>query len=417
MLDACIVMRPRFSGGSGVAEEIRRKGQPRGILAYAIVATTATTLPVFLLGALEPVLRGALGLRPGTEGLAVGGFFLAGVVGAVWAGRLLHRVRASVLVRAGAAASAGASGAVAGLVHGAVGLAGALVVAGAANGVLQPGVNELLARLVRPGRRGWAFGVKQAAIPCATLIAGLALPLVALRSSWRFAYGGAALLALAMALLGAPGVGRRGEVPHAATPLHVPGVLLVVSAAMALGAGAANALGAFGVASLVHDRVQPATAGYVAALGSFAGLGTRLAMGWVADRHLARPLATVGLMLAVGAVGYAALATGLRALLLAGVVLGYAGGWGWNGLVNFAVSQLWPDHPGQATALVQAGAFAGSVVGPIGFGALVESAGFHAAWVIDGLGALGAAAGMLGAASVLYYHGRGSRRRLGRAGA
>lgn len=363
------------------------------VIVFAIAATTATTLPVFLAGALEPVLVRSIGLRPELEGLAVGSFFLAGVVGAVGVARSLHRVPAGALVRAAAMLSSMASAAVALVVRNPPAFVVALVAAGIANGILQPGVNEILARTVHVGRRGWAFGVKQAAIPAATLLAGLALPLIALRSSWRLAYAAAGLLAFVIAVLGAPKVqgGFSARPPGA---FHPPRALFTVVAAMALGAGSANALGAFGVASLVHDGIPAAIAGYLAALGSAAGLATRLGMGWISDRHLERPLRWVGGMLALGAVGYLGLASGVRPVLLAALLVGYAGGWGWNGLVNFAASRVWPHHTGQATGLVQAGAFAGSVIGPIGFGLVVRTAGFHVAWVVGALAAVLAAAGM-----------------------
>ncbi|ACU54073.1 major facilitator superfamily MFS_1 [Acidimicrobium ferrooxidans DSM 10331] len=388
-------------------------GVPRTglVLPFSIAATTATTLPVFLIGGLEPVLRHAIDLTPSLEGAVVASFFVAGIVGAALAARILHRAAAFRLVRAGAGASAVASAVIAFAVRGPILLAAALVVAGAANGILQPGVNEVLARVVRPGRRGWAFGIKQAAIPTATLLAGLALPLVALRSSWRTAFAATSILAVAIAL-GAKGFasydGSQGA--EARTRFVTPRSLLIVAAAMALGAGTANALGAFGVASLVHDHVQAAIAGYAAAAGSAAGLATRVGMGALADRRLQRPIRAVAVLLAVGVVGYAALATGVRALLLGGLLLGYAGGWGWNGLVNFAVSERWPEHPGQATAIVQASAFAGSVVGPLGFGALVGAVGFHGAWVIDAVGALVACLGMLWASVVLERTGRATGR-------
>ena len=60
-------------------------------------------------------------------------------------------------------------------------------------------------------RQGLSFGVKQAAIPVSTLLAGAAVPTVALTVGWRWAFVAAAvaaLTALALVPAQAPGAGR-----------------------------------------------------------------------------------------------------------------------------------------------------------------------------------------------------------------
>ena len=59
--------------------------------------------------------------------------------------------------------------------------------------------NLTLARSVPASRLGLSFGIKQAAIPIATLLAGAAVPTVALTIGWRWAY----LIGAAVALLAA----------------------------------------------------------------------------------------------------------------------------------------------------------------------------------------------------------------------
>jgi hypothetical protein len=110
---------------------------------------------------------------------------------------------------------------------------------------------------------GLAFGIKQAAIPLATLLAGAAVPVVALTVGWRWAYVMAAGLAV-LVLLGVP----RGGAPHVPTPKPPPGeratlALAVLGAGSGLGAGAANALGIFLVAAAVDRGIDPGTAGLV----------------------------------------------------------------------------------------------------------------------------------------------------------
>lgn len=61
--------------------------------------------------------------------------------------------------------------------------------------------NLTLSRYVPAHRLGLSFGIKQAAIPLATLLAGAAVPAVALTLGWRWAYGIGAVLALAALLI------------------------------------------------------------------------------------------------------------------------------------------------------------------------------------------------------------------------
>ena len=77
--------------------------------------------------------------------------------------------------------------------------------------------NLTLARYVPAHRLGLSFGIKQSAIPLATLLAGAAVPAVALTVGWRWAYVIGAALALARALV-APARQRAGREPHAGRP-------------------------------------------------------------------------------------------------------------------------------------------------------------------------------------------------------
>lgn len=72
----------------------------------------------------------------------------------------------------------------------------ALALGGVANSLAQIGTNGTLAQVVPRHRRGLAFGVKQAAIPAATLLAGFALPVVGLTLGWRASFAAAAGLAV-----------------------------------------------------------------------------------------------------------------------------------------------------------------------------------------------------------------------------
>lgn len=100
------------------------------------------------------------------------------------------------------------------------------------------------------GRRGFAFGVKQSAVPLTAMLAGLAVPVFAVTVGWRWAFGAAAALGL-FALGGSTWV-------------------LVVAGAMTFGLGWAWN-GVFIYAVMEVNRGAPAAATGVIMVAEFVG--------------------------------------------------------------------------------------------------------------------------------------------------
>ena len=75
-----------------------------------------------------------------------------------------------------------------------------LLATGTINGIAQLAASATVADRVPARRQGVAFGIKEAAKPAATLLCGVAVPLVVL-VDWRWAF--VACAALALSLLGA----------------------------------------------------------------------------------------------------------------------------------------------------------------------------------------------------------------------
>lgn len=365
----------------------------------AVAVSTAGALPVFLVGALAVQMRADLEFSKAALGLAPTAYFATGALTSAAGGRLVERVGPRRGMRLAALTAAAAMLAVAGLARSWPQVLGLLVLAGVANAVAQPGSNLLLARSVRSARRGTAFGVKQSSVMLAMLLGGFAVPTVALTVGWRWAFAGAAGLALASAAL----VPDTGEIPAEQPPGRVarPGLrpLVLLAAAAGLGAAAANMLGTFLVESSVEQGVAEGTAGLLYALGAATGLTARLATGVAADRRPGRhELFAVAFMLGGGAAGYGLLATGSLVLLVPAVLLAYGLGWGWPGLFNYSVVGRYPVAPGAATGITQTGVYVGAVVGPLAFGLVAEEASFAAAWLL-GLGGSAAAAAVVTAAA------------------
>lgn len=383
----------------------------------AVSTTTAAQLPVFLTGALSVQI--GRGFPLGTRGLAiaVAAFFGSSALCSAGLGRLSDRVGGATMMRLGTVPAVAALLWIGLGVHDRYALAAALALAGAANGAIQPAANRHLSRTVRESRQGFAFGVKQAAIPAATLLSGLAVPVAAHAGDWRWLFVAAAVTAAIVgALVRRPAAAAtrrqnaardspadRGSTAHQAT--FARSALLTLGVGVGAASAAANALGAFFVMFAVSIGTSDATAGLVAAAASLVSILVRLGSGVRADRRAGGHLRRVSLMCAVGSIGPLLLAVGDRRLLAVAALIGYGIGWGWAGVFNFAVARTHPVAPGRATGLTQVGASSGACLGPLCFGLAAAHFGFRPAWIGAAIALLAAAAVILLGRRALYAAG------------
>ena len=366
-------------------------------IVLAVAVATAGVLPAFLTGGLAVQLRGELGFGAAALGLAVAAFFACSSLASVIMGRLVERIGAHRGMRLAAVGSAASLLGVALLAGSWAGLVACLVLGGLANAVSHPATNLSLAREVSAGRQGLSFGIKQSAIPAATLLAGLAVPGIAVTLGWRWAFAGGAALALAVALLVPAGASgspvRRREEAREKDARVAP--LLLLALGIGLGSTATAPLGAFIVESSVAAGLRVGTAGLLLALGSAVNIVVGGVFGRLADGMSGGRLPLVAAMLGVGVVGFALLATGESALILPGTLLAFGAGWGWPGLFNFAVVKPSPSAPAAATGITQTGASGGAALGPLVFGLVVEATSYDVAWIVSGSIALAALAAIL----------------------
>jgi MFS family permease len=372
------------------AEDEERPGRA---LALAVAAQTLGALPVFLTGALAPLALPELGMDAVGLGAAAGIFYAASAIGSALLGPLADTLGTWRATRSGLMITVLASGGIALFATSAISLSAWLVVAGLANGWIQPSTNLAVARF---RWQGLGFGIKQSSIPIATLAAGFAVPTVGLTLGWRFAFGigcAAALGLVAILPRGAPARGTGGPVRHKRRGGSSLATLLVLGAMSGLGAGSANAMATFLVPSVTADGHSAAVGGLVVALGSVVSVATRLAFGFWVDRRPFAPLPVVALLFVGGAAGYALLALGNGLVpAMIGTALGFGLGWGWSGLSLLAVVRANSRSAGAATGITQAGVFAGAIFCPLVFGLVVAHASFGAAWLTAAAMALAAAA-------------------------
>jgi MFS family permease len=369
----------------------------------ALTTTIAVSIPVFLVGGLAVQIGDELEFSPAGLGLAVSAYFGAGALASVPAGALVERYGPAAVSRCGIGL---ASASLLGIAVGARSLwslVAILALGAAANALGQLASNSSLAQHVPPRRQGLSFGVKQAAIPLCTLLAGAAVPAVALTLGWRWAFVLAAVLA----------AGAIPLVPAAHTPAHgrrtgsgdrATGALVVIGVAATLAGAAANALATFLVDSAVVRGISPGPAGLALTLGGAVCAAARIAGGWQADRTPGRQVGVIAGLLATGAIGLVLLALPGTPALVAGVLLGFGLGWAWPGLLNFAVVRLHPQAPAAATSITQTGVYAGGCVGPLTLGTIASAAGYPAMWLVAAASMLSAAGLMIVGSSMLRRH-------------
>ena len=393
---------PVMAGSLGNASTSVNVGRPGRAVTGALTTTVAVSFPVFLVGGLAVQVSDDLRFSPAGLGLAVSAYFGASALASLPAGALVERYGAARISRYGIVLSAASMIGIAVAADALWSLVAILALGAGANAMGQLASNTSLSRHVPPGRQGLSFGVKQAAIPVSTLLAGAAVPTVALTLGWRWAFVLGGLLALAAIPLVPT---DRQYRPISDKAGSAAGALVVIGLAATLAAGSANALGTFLVDSAVARGIAPGPAGLSLTLGSAVCVTARILGGWQADRRPGRQVGVIAGLLAFGAVGLLLLAVPGPVPLIAGVVLGFGLGWSWPGLMNFAVVRLHPQAPAAATSITQTGVYAGGCVGPLGLGAVAALTDYPTMWIVASVAMVSAAGLMLLGSRMLNSYG------------
>ncbi len=363
-----------------------------------VTAMTMSMLPLFLLGALGPRL--IIEFRVATSALGVlvaVGFAVAAalslIIGPAVAAWGARRCLIGMFV-----VSAIALGLFAAAPSFPV-LVIAVALSGPSQALANPVTNQLIKSRVDPARRGGVAGWKQSGVQFGAFLAGLPLAVVAGAVNWRIAVAIPALAALpaagAAAMIAGDSEPPRRPVLKVAVPRGDAGWMCGYSVLLGAGISAINTYTAVYAAHRLG--MSPATSsGLVAVLG-VAGILGRL--GWTRHSASLRSPAVLLAPLAFGAVGASLV------LLLAGptqawlVWLGVLGIGGCAVAAN-AVSMMTviataaPEFVGRDSAVVSAGFFAGFVVGPTIFGALIDAGSPHftVSWMVVAAEFLAAAA-------------------------
>jgi MFS family permease len=353
----------------------------------AVGVSVVSVLPMFLTAGLAVQIGDDLGFSASRLGTAPAAFFGAMVLTSPFAGRLVDALGAVRAIRGVGIAVAVLLMLIAATARSFPALLGFLALAGIANALAQPATNQLVAHRIPRVRQGFAFGAKYSAIPIASMLAGLAVPVLGLTVGWRWAFAFfavAALLAAVWPFGPAPAGPSRSELAGALDVRLPQRLLLLLAVGVGMAAASGSSMAIFTVAGAVDSGWSEGDAGLIFAAASLAGVATRLVAGVRADRRGRNYLRGVAVMLAAGALGVLLLAFGSPVLFAAGAPLAFGAGWGWPGLFILAVVTLNRSAPAAATSLTQTGTSAGCVLGPLGFGLLVGHTSYTVAWLANG---------------------------------
>lgn len=362
---------------------------PGAVLAGASAAQAAVSFVNFGLPAIGPQLRDDFGLSLFELGAVLGAGLLGSGLALVPAGAAVDRVGARRTMLAGTVLASTA------LVLAAVTptkelLFAALVAFGVGSAVVPVAGAGALFRAYPPGRRGWALGVRQTAVPLGGTIAAVTYP-------GLHALGGARLtLFLTSLVVAAAGAGfafvvpdGRVDVGRVASPLRSilrsPGMqrLLAVAACYIVVLQALLAYVVPAVRDAGHSELTAAVAYFAI---NVVAMGSRIAWGRVADRgegsRRVRTLVEVGAVTAVGAVVFALALHGGPVVVVTAAVLFGIGALGWNALVYVSAGErAAPELAARSVAVAATVVFLLSGVATPVLGAVVDVAGWDVLWV------------------------------------
>jgi MFS family permease len=354
-----------------------------------LVATGA--MPGFMTAATAPRIRHDFAFSSASLGVATAIFYLISFALSTPLGRLVERVGATTGMRACAVLTAISCLALAALAQSAEALIALLATAGFGNALASPAVSAALKHDVPPGRQGLAFGAQQAGASIGALLAGLALPAVAIPLGWRWCYVAVAALALLAAAyapghIPAPAPAERGRPPKGLNAVHAIGLTAFFASAASVG------FVSFLVSYANDSGIDEGAAGILLAVVSGCAAACRIVLGALADRGNQDALRPVPAMFLVSAGAYLLLIAGEPALIVIAALLAGSFGWAWPGALNLAVVQMSPKAPAWAVGVMLAGLFGGAVVGPLAIGLLGDHGHFAAAWILCAVLAVLAAA-------------------------
>ncbi len=351
--------------------------------------TIVTSMPIFLPGATNDLIREDLDIQANEMAFVFTFYWLGSIVGAYISKRtnsdsfIQQKINFSLLATSMALGSM--------YIYPQIGLWMGALIGGFAYGFSQPYTNTLIVQKCDRDIHGFAFGLKQASIPLATLLCSITVPMIAVPFGWRVVYLTSSIILFIyviyeFSLIKYSSDNRKVQkkniykVVKTSFPLNLHLFLLALCGAF--GAMIGNSLGAFLITSLTYNGISIVNASIIAAIAAMVSAIVRIMAGIITDKSNLSPKNLLTGMFIFGMLGTGLLATSTLIGQIFGAFLAYGAGWGWAGLLHYVTGKSYPGYEGVATSISQMGVSIGAAIGPLLFGWLLTFWGPSVAWVV-----------------------------------
>ncbi len=261
-----------------------------------------------------------------------------------------------------------------------------------------PSTNKLIAEIVPMGERGVITGVKQSGVQAGIFVGGITVPSIAVALGWRAAYLVVAIAPLLLAVA-ASRIVPRPDRPVVSSIHHEPVRALPVAiwwlTVYGLLMGFSGSV-TFLVPLFTEESLgwSPVVGGFAAATIAFVAVFGRILWSHYAERSNAFrfSLGTMAVLSIVAAALFYWSSHLVAWLLWPAAVLIAIGSTSWNSVGMLAVMvEAGIESTGRASGFVLLGFLAGLGIGPIIFGALIDSTGsYDLMWLLSTLTAAAA---------------------------
>jgi MFS family permease len=357
------------------------------VVGVSLAALAAGTFAIVAFGALAPELEATFGLTRAEIGFLTSLVFIGSMITSRPAGKLTDSIGPTRVLFGALVLFAGGM-AFAALARSTVVFMLAVLLAGLAYGGINPPTNVVVAGQL--GRRlGFFLSVKQSGVPLGGLLAGVALPPIAVAFGWRWALAVTVVACIAVAAA-TPLLRNAAVLRGSSTVLGEPSLrrreMIAIGFFGFVMAGSQWTVFTYLTLFLTEDLgFTLGVAGLALGLAQGVGAGGRLIWGWLSDspgRRLvilvAVALLSAGLLAALaGGAGEVALWPIVAALGLALV--------GWNGAYHALVAErAGPGRIGKASGNALVFVFGGAVALPPLLGLLGDALdSWPALWGVD----------------------------------
>ena len=357
------------------------------VVAASGALLAAGAIPQVISGPLGPYLRLDLGITSSQLGLGLSLAAVPAVALSVWGGRLTDRVggiaigRLTCVIACLFAAALSQAPSTAWFVA-------ILAAAGFLRVLSEPSSSRILVdRLVRTPRV-LAFGIREASLPALVLATTAVLPVFGDWLGWRTVFAASSIFALAglWMLFGPVRSQARPAIspPAADRPLERPDEVAALGSSFYGGAALLMfnmvVFNSFASLSFVDAGSAADTAAALVAASAGGSVLMRVGCAYAVARRGLDTRRTLAAMAAAAVVGYLAMASGTRGLMLVGIPVGYLAGWGWTPLLYSHITVGRERSAGRITGVVSALFGTAAIAGPVAAGWVAEQLGWSAVW-------------------------------------